>query len=560
MPLTTFLMISRASYILILLVILSFFCNAQEYEGEITIEELLTNLVTKFDEDSLYRVDNMIITSAEQDFSIFTFLNNNFPELPKIDGRIAIQQDFFLINCLLPPYFIVDSLQFNKGFNLLFNDQREDLSQSVDLINIVFKNRFVLNGNTFEDIYISKSCFDEFLEISFNKLRLFSLQSSQINTNLIYGYNETAFLIDIGNNIFESDNVLNSEFVDWYTDSMQTSTVMDIYIGPEQSPRLNLSDNEISGTSKLSLVDIDGSYESVSIVDNDIHGILALGIEVGGKFDLADNTVSFIDLSTTGFSETSNWISFDEEPKLAVVNRLSRFDITEGEQGEWFGEDHLVDTTADNIISHGQIGFSIYTGGIQREFSFKEQYGLLIRAYYYLQKAFHDNGDIENTNLWYVKMKDLEGQRLKYQYQESGSFSTLFRYWLNRLMKFYTEHGTGPGRAILVSIWIISAFAFVYVFFPSEWDKTSKTKLIADFRVFIKKNDHGYFKPFLRLIAGLFISLLNALTLSLNSFVTLGFGRIPTTGAAKYICIMQGFIGWFLLSLFTVSLINQILF
>jgi hypothetical protein len=37
----------------------------------------------------------------------------------------------------------------------------------------------------------------------------------------------------------------------------------------------------------------------------------------------------------------------------------------------------------------------------------------------------------------------------------------------------------------------------------------------------------------------------------------LGFGNIPTKGVARYICIIQGFIGWFLLSIFTVALINQ---
>ena len=61
------------------------------------------------------------------------------------------------------------------------------------------------------------------------------------------------------------------------------------------------------------------------------------------------------------------------------------------------------------------------------------------------------------------------------------------------------------------------------------------------------------------LIGILLLSLLNALTLSLNAFVTLGFGTIPTTGVPRYLCIVQGFLGWFLLSIFTVALINQVL-
>ncbi len=57
----------------------------------------------------------------------------------------------------------------------------------------------------------------------------------------------------------------------------------------------------------------------------------------------------------------------------------------------------------------------------------------------------------------------------------------------------------------------------------------------------------------------LIIRCLNAITLSLNAFSTLGFGEIPTRGLARYVTIIQGFIGWFLLSIFLVSLIGQIL-
>ncbi|MFY9242676.1 MAG: potassium channel family protein [Polaribacter sp.] len=57
----------------------------------------------------------------------------------------------------------------------------------------------------------------------------------------------------------------------------------------------------------------------------------------------------------------------------------------------------------------------------------------------------------------------------------------------------------------------------------------------------------------------LFIKFLNALTLSINTFTTLGFGEIPTKGIPRYLCIIQGFIGWFMLSIFSVALISQLL-
>lgn len=52
---------------------------------------------------------------------------------------------------------------------------------------------------------------------------------------------------------------------------------------------------------------------------------------------------------------------------------------------------------------------------------------------------------------------------------------------------------------------------------------------------------------------------LNAVVLSVNAFSTLGFGTIPVKGASRYITILEGFLGWFLLSIFSVSLISQMI-
>lgn len=58
---------------------------------------------------------------------------------------------------------------------------------------------------------------------------------------------------------------------------------------------------------------------------------------------------------------------------------------------------------------------------------------------------------------------------------------------------------------------------------------------------------------------GLIMRLINSFTLSLNAFVTLGYGEIEAKGLARYFCVVEGLIGWFLLSIFSVSLISQIL-
>lgn len=55
------------------------------------------------------------------------------------------------------------------------------------------------------------------------------------------------------------------------------------------------------------------------------------------------------------------------------------------------------------------------------------------------------------------------------------------------------------------------------------------------------------------------VKMLNAFTLSLNAFTTLGFGNIPTKGFSRYVVIVQGFTGWVLMTIFSATLITQLL-
>lgn len=57
----------------------------------------------------------------------------------------------------------------------------------------------------------------------------------------------------------------------------------------------------------------------------------------------------------------------------------------------------------------------------------------------------------------------------------------------------------------------------------------------------------------------LLIRVFDAFTMSLNSFSTLGYGDLPRSEGMRYLSIIEGFIGWFLLSIFSVSLISQII-
>ena len=57
----------------------------------------------------------------------------------------------------------------------------------------------------------------------------------------------------------------------------------------------------------------------------------------------------------------------------------------------------------------------------------------------------------------------------------------------------------------------------------------------------------------------IFIRAINSIVLSINAFSTLGFGQIPVRGFTKYVAIIEGFVGWFFLSIFLVSILNQMM-
>ena len=57
----------------------------------------------------------------------------------------------------------------------------------------------------------------------------------------------------------------------------------------------------------------------------------------------------------------------------------------------------------------------------------------------------------------------------------------------------------------------------------------------------------------------LLLRILDAFMVSLNAFSTLGFGGIPFQGVARYLVVCEGLVGWLMLTIFSVSLIGQLL-
>lgn len=305
------------------------------------------------------------------------------------------------------------------------------------------------------------------------------------------------------------------------------------------------------------LVHLEGEVNTLLMKQNDFGTTLVINTAIAKHWAFGDNVLrKKLDITDLVLSAKNNELSWGDitdfkmaatEHKVDVANNAPYEDDT---TGLW--ETYFKQATA--------LYYDVYYGETDEELANEKLFQELISSYYRLYKVFKENGQVKDANQVYVEMKDVELRELSFKWKNEKGFENWINWRLNRLLRFYTDYGTNPSKAINISVFVLLIFAVFYFFFPSEWDTKSKGQLIIDYRTFVDKNDKGYVRPFIMLSLGFSKSLLNALTLSLNSFVTLGFGSIPTTGIARYVCILQGFLGWFLLSIFTASLINQVMF
>jgi uncharacterized membrane protein YuzA (DUF378 family) len=107
----------------------------------------------------------------------------------------------------------------------------------------------------------------------------------------------------------------------------------------------------------------------------------------------------------------------------------------------------------------------------------------------------------------------------------------------------------GLNRAYLsVSAWLVERFDIV----PGRWQELSKGR-----KLWTSVAVGAYMLGFLAW--GVVMRCVNAFALSINAFVTLGYGEIQARGVARYLAVLEGAVGWFLLSIFSVTLISQLL-
>lgn len=180
-------------------------------------------------------------------------------------------------------------------------------------------------------------------------------------------------------------------------------------------------------------------------------------------------------------------------------------------------------------------------------------YYQLLKSYAQLQRIYKNNGDRISFNESYIERRNLETRRSKHDFISNPSFNGFFEWELNEFLRVFCKYGTSPTRALVLSFFIIIGFSIIYFFFPSGKNRIKIRPLIQGL---FNNQEHSsqkfLFKKLLSQIADSFAT-------SVNAFITLGYGHMPVYGIAKYVAVLEGLLGWFLLSIFSVSLISQIL-
>jgi hypothetical protein len=526
---------------------------------------------TKFYELSLNNYENEIIDPAA--------IIRKYPDAKKflVNDSIFPIKCYVEINGLLEdlskedPRITLRNFKFKKEFQFnikIYSDLADEVYNASDLTfeNIeadarlmIWFNNFdtTFKNNTINNLWIgNESVVSPNITISENKIDLLQIWASKprnvaiLNNELgIVEINEAEVKkFDIIDNTFRLPEIA-TEARQWFTILRDLS----LYSNLKDSTKTNFW-RKVKGDFLLALVSEDRTINNLTISGNTFYdegsSSPVLLAQKSSKMTVTDNTFesplilapivnASFDLDDNQFSTVSMGVSMPSTPQNFV--NVSWKDLK------------------GKLVWQPLISSIPYRAITDEELSDTKNFFGLLGSYSRLLEVYKNYGNLDAANDVFLDMKEIHMRRYKYLYKTDGGTTNFFQLNLNRLLSIYTKHGTDPAQAMTASLWIIIFFSFIYFFFPSDWDASSKSKLIANFRAFIEKNEKGYFRPLFSLIKGLVSSFFNAITLSVNSFVTLGFGTIPTKGLAKYICIFQGFLGWFLLSIFIVALINQIL-
>jgi hypothetical protein len=162
-----------------------------------------------------------------------------------------------------------------------------------------------------------------------------------------------------------------------------------------------------------------------------------------------------------------------------------------------------------------------------------------------------------------------QGTLWKFYYHRRRRLLAKYRRQLPKGLSFYIQAGASTNRIgqVLISLYLKAAMLpyLSHLLLISIVEQRTRIHLDGLQKRGQKANLFTLLKGkyLLAVIAGLFVVLLAripvGLLVSVNAFSTLGFGQLPLRGVTKYVAILEGLVGWFTLTLFSITYVNILL-
>jgi hypothetical protein len=337
--------------------------------------------------------------------------------------------------------------------------------------------------------------------------------------------------------------------------------------------RLNASmilfnNNTLNGDLQLFNTDVALNFGAHNCKFN-IHA-LELSSQKGGEINFERtyvtgiDTNAFIHLGGSGFFD---YLTMERDTFLctllitdcSVKERLNIFKCRFAEKVAMQGLDVPEKNTDARWYQFDQSHLAIATEGLMVFSSetalstdSEDDFYSLIKVYYQLLRAYKYTGDEESYDACFIEMKDLVTRKSHWNWDQKHEMNDFAEWQLNRFLRLFCDYGVNPGKALVMSLFFIALFGFIYLLFPLEPLPFNWTDLFIGL--------FGWKLGFLQRIYLLGIVLscwFSACGYSMNAFVTLGYGH--GRGFARYIAVAEGLLGWFMFSVFSASLIGQIL-
>jgi hypothetical protein len=212
---------------------------------------------------------------------------------------------------------------------------------------------------------------------------------------------------------------------------------------------------------------------------------------------------------------------------------------------------------------------------------------LLSEALSRLYVSYKISGDNAGANKTFFLQKRLDLIYMKATLNRHFSTATFFGYYSNRFIRWYSDYGTNIVKCVIRTIELIILFGLIY--FIDTY--TSKCRIPVHYlrigiqfciissrlrayiarvmrRVWLREKHyrtstelilHRRWMIIYSFSYYLFYNICHALLLSLNAFLTLGYGELTASSRLRFIYVIEGVLGWLLITFLTACILAETL-